>query len=719
MWNSLRVRLILILIALAIVPLIVVGAISLQTANTADRAQAIVLESQVAQNTATQVSVYLQGLSQNLVGLGDQISGLSAPDRTIYTNLISFGLNFAAYGNDFDELTLLDPQGHEIVRATHQGVTPDSQLLDDSKSDVYVQPVSTRQIYFSSVSFDSSTRQSYFTISIPLLKVSNNGPQLTGVLIGKVNVSQLENLLAEARPALNQSLYITDANGKVIASPFSTFYLQNVHVTLPVSGAIQIGLEHTNVALAIRKVYIGNQTLNVVAEEPTSIALSLVSNLVNTLVFAILIFLLLSVAVGFALARQIVLPIERLAVTAKQIAAGDLSQTVSIHSRDEIGSLANTFNDMTSQLRSLVGSLEQRVAERTEELERASLRVRTAAEIARDISSASDLDELLKRSSELIINRFNFYHTGIFLLDDKKEYAVLRASPSEAGKQLIANSHRLRVGEQGIVGRVAASGEARIALDTGADAVYFNNPFLPTTRSEMALPLKTRNEIFGVLDIQSDQPRAFVQEDIEILQVLADQLAIAIERINLLERVENQLKEIEQAYQEFTRRSWQGLARNQTQVAGYRFDGMQLQPINQAPENLMGADQPGIENSSQTESGNSESQAIPIRLRGQIIGTVTLRSRNNTVPKETIAIVEQIADRLASALENARLTEDTRRRGQRERAISEVSTKLSAFSDADLIMRSAVEELGRRLGSSAEVTLELGSDNQEKDYDKR
>ncbi len=96
MWNSLRVRLILILIALAIVPLIVVGAISLQTANAADRAQALVLEGQIAQNTASQVSVYLQGLSQNLVGLGNEIIGLNAPDRTIYTNLISYGLNFAA-----------------------------------------------------------------------------------------------------------------------------------------------------------------------------------------------------------------------------------------------------------------------------------------------------------------------------------------------------------------------------------------------------------------------------------------------------------------------------------------------------------------------------------------------------------------------------------------------------------------------------------------------
>ena len=141
MWNSLRARLILILVALAIVPLVVVGAISLQAANAADRAQALVLEGQIAQNTASQVSVYLQGLSQNLVGLGNQIIGLSAPDRTLYTNLISYGLNFAPYGNNFDELTLLDPQGHEIVRATHQGLTPDNQLLDDSKSDDYVQSV--------------------------------------------------------------------------------------------------------------------------------------------------------------------------------------------------------------------------------------------------------------------------------------------------------------------------------------------------------------------------------------------------------------------------------------------------------------------------------------------------------------------------------------------------------------------------------------------------
>ena len=136
----------------------------------------------------------------------------------------------------------------------------------------------------------------------------------------------------------------------------------------------------------------------------------------------------------------------------------------------------------------------------------------------------------------------------------------------------------------------------------------------------MALPLKTSNEVLGVLDIQSDQPQAFTQEDIEILQIMADQLAIAIERINLLRRVEEQLKEIEQAYQEFTQRSWQSFALSENKIAGYKFDGVKLQPINQAPNN-----------SFENPSGNSGSQAIPIRLRGQTIGFVNFQSRGEMI----------------------------------------------------------------------------------------
>src|SRR5215217_6087848 len=233
---------------------------------------------------------------------------------------------------------------------------------------------------------------------------------------------------------------------------------------------------------------------------------------------------------------------------------------------------------MAEQLQEVIGKLEQRVADRTKDLESQTFRLRVAAEIARDAAAAQDLDELLTRAAELIHGRFNFYHIGIFLLDNNKEYAVLVASPTEAGRKMIELKHKLRVGEMGIVGRVSATGEPRIALDTGADSTFFNNPYLSDTHSEMALPLKVENNVIGVLDVQSDQPQAFNEEDVAIMQVMADQLATAIERTRLLQEVERNLKELESAYGLFTRDNWKKMTEDTaTGSLGYRFDNVRLE----------------------------------------------------------------------------------------------------------------------------------------------
>ncbi len=450
-----------------------------------------------------------------------------------------------------------------------------------------------------------------------------------------------------------------------------------------------------------------------VYEIPQSEFYALANRTLANSVLILIVILFIAIAIAVYLGNSLTGSLISLTQTAHEVAQGNLSVRSNIASNDEIGVLATTLNLMNSQLSELINSLEQRVSGRTQELERQTLRIRTSAEVARDIASAPNLDELLTRSGQLIVDRFRFYHAGIFLLDDKKEYAILRASPTEAGKQLIANNHRLRVGEQGIVGRVAATGEARITLDTGADAVYFNNPLLPATHSEMALPLKTAEGVLGVLDVQSDQPQAFTQEDIQIIQIMADQLAIAIERTRLLKQVEDQLREIEQTYGEYTRRSWKSFAQIEKRITGYKFDGAQLYPIDHTTENAKEAIAADSNNLPGTGSDALKSQTFPIRLRGQVIGFVNVRLHGDNASSETIAIIEQIADRLASTLENARLTEETRQRAQREHAIAEISTKISAYSDINSIMRSAVEELGSKLGSSTEVTLELAGDNQE------
>ncbi len=429
--------------------------------------------------------------------------------------------------------------------------------------------------------------------------------------------------------------------------------------------------------------------------EPQNEFLSTVRS--NTLATALLVSLvtLLSVLGTFVLARAIAIPISHLTDTASIVAQGNLETTAKIETDDEVGTLAKAFNSMTSEIRDLVGTLEQRVADRTRDLEKQANRLRVAAEVARDAASARNLDELLERSARLILDRFSFYHSGIFLLDDKKEYAVLRASPTDAGRIMMTNKHRLRVGEQGIVGYVAGTGSPRIALDTGADAVYFNNPVLPATRSELALPLKTSEGVIGVLDVQSELPNAFAQDDIETLQVMADQLATAIEKNQLLSQVETSLREMERTNAEFTGRAWKDFLKSHGQAVGYKFDNVRLEPVNAI---------------SDVKKGKAQHAVIPIRLRGQTIGGIQVQFQSDQPSEKIKTMIDQVADRLAMALESARLYDEAQARVAKEQAISAITTKIGASINLRNILQTAVEELGQALPGS-NVVIQLEPDN--------
>jgi signal transduction histidine kinase/putative methionine-R-sulfoxide reductase with GAF domain len=185
--------------------------------------------------------------------------------------------------------------------------------------------------------------------------------------------------------------------------------------------------------------------------------------------------------------------------------------------------------------------------DQTADLERRSVQLEAAAQVAREATAIRDVNQLLDETVRLISERFGFYHAAIFLVDEKGEYAVLRAASSEGGQQMLARVHKLRVGRVGIVGYVAGSGEPRIALDVGKDAVFFSNPDLPETRSEMALPLKVQERTIGVLDVQSTEAKAFGEEDVTVLQTMADQVAIALENARLFQAVEQELGERKRA----------------------------------------------------------------------------------------------------------------------------------------------------------------------------
>lgn len=273
---------------------------------------------------------------------------------------------------------------------------------------------------------------------------------------------------------------------------------------------------------------------------------------------------------------------------------------------------------------------------------------------------------------------------------------------------MLGRQHSLPLDSHSIVGYSASRGEPRIALDVGADAVYFNNPDLPDTRSEMAIPLRVAGNVIGALDVQSTETNAFSQEDINVLSTLADQVAIAIENARLFGEARRALDESQALFNKYTQQEWSNFAR-QAKPNGFLFDGKQVLPLdnNSKREPVKSAIQTG----SLSLEKASASVAIPIKFRGQTIGVLDVRSKTGQRhwKQDEIAMLEAAAERAGLALENARLVESAQRRAARERAIGDISTRLGAVSNLESILQTAVEELGRKIGGAAEVTLEIGS----------
>jgi GAF domain-containing protein/HAMP domain-containing protein len=413
-------------------------------------------------------------------------------------------------------------------------------------------------------------------------------------------------------------------------------------------------------------------------------------------------------------------PIKVLADTSSQFIKGNFENRIAMNRQDELGVLADAFNIITDQLRSLVKNLEQMVTNRTTELQKRTIQIRVAGEIARDIASLENLDDLLKMAVNLIRDRFGYYHTGIFLLDDQREYTVLRAATGEAGSSMLERGHKLRTGETGIVGYVAGEGLPRIALNVGEDAQFFRNPLLPETRSEMALPLKAGGKVIGVLDVQSRQPGAFTQEDIDVLQTMADQLAIAIEKAHLLEQLQHSVHELEFTYRQRTVQAWREYLTESKKMHGFRYRQFSLEPYADLniPARTALAKKKSVVVSTSQEKGNGSGGhsllAIPIEIRGQSIGVINLEFASDYIDPSLVTLIENVANRLALALENARLLEEIQHNAEREHLVSDISSKVRATTDIPSILRVAVQELSQALGvSNAVIKLHTEKDNQE------
>ena len=342
---------------------------------------------------------------------------------------------------------------------------------------------------------------------------------------------------------------------------------------------------------------------------------------------------------------------------------------------------------------------------RTRQLERRARYLEATAAVARDAGEVMDVQELLSRVASLISERFGVYHTGIFLVDPGGVWAELKAASSEGGQRMLARKHRLRVGEEGIVGYVTGRGTFRIAFDVGKDAVYFDNPDLSETRSEIALPLRGRGGVIGALDVQSTESGAFSEEDVAVLQTLADQVAVAIQNARLFQRVEESVEAERRAYGELSREAWQSLLSAYPDL-GFFSDGRETVPSGDLWRPEMST---ALHSGQIAPGGDGARLAIPIKVREQVIGVVDGRKPDGTEwTAEEIELLQALTNQLNVALEGARLYRDAQSRETRERLIGSVATRIRESLDMETMLRTAVDVMRTQL-DLPEVVVRLAT----------
>jgi GAF domain-containing protein len=341
--------------------------------------------------------------------------------------------------------------------------------------------------------------------------------------------------------------------------------------------------------------------------------------------------------------------------------------------------------------RDLNETLERRVSERTADLERRSTQLEATAQIAQDAAAMPDPHELLQHAVSIISDKFGLYHAGIYLLGPNGDWAVLQAASSAGGQRMLEYGHRLRVGTWSIIGRVTSEGRSHVIPDTTIDAAYAPPIDLPETQSRVVLPLQARGSIIGALDVHSVEPNAFSDEDVVILQTMADQIAVAISSARIFQRLQESLEALQSAYGEASLEEWAKLTRDT--AVGYRYDrrGTALIPEDKDTETEGDFGLPVV--------------SVPIQHRDYTIGFIKAHKHadGSKWTEQEVNLLETLADQLSTTLESARLYQDTQHRATREQLTRQITGDIRAADDIDEAVKKAISSLSRALNVSSMV----------------
>ncbi|MDY7077600.1 MAG: GAF domain-containing protein [Chloroflexota bacterium] len=383
---------------------------------------------------------------------------------------------------------------------------------------------------------------------------------------------------------------------------------------------------------------------------------------------------------------------------------------------------AEQKHDESARSRSLLEERADELGKANALLQKHTLQLQTAAQVSAAAAfSVIDPDELMQQVVNLIHDRFDLHYVGLFLTtpphpspdagEETEEWARLQVGTGEVGRQLLAQGHKIKVDDSSPVGWCIVNAQASIALDAQVTHLTSSVPIeqanantLPLdTRSEMALPLRSRGRVIGALTLQSTDRDSFSQEDIPVLQTMADQIAVSIDNAQLFAETQTHLEEMEKVQRRYVREQWTEFTSTQAAPI-YERTQPDVTPLgNVVPPEVEQA-MMQQETVAQSGTGNEIEPAalvVPINLRGEAIGALGLQEMESgrQWTDNEVALIEDVTNQMALAIENARLLEETRRRAERERIIANITARVRSSMDPEIILQTAVRELGAALGT--------------------
>ncbi|MBN2004957.1 MAG: GAF domain-containing protein [Anaerolineae bacterium] len=578
----------------------------------------------------------------------------------------------------FDELFLLTPNG-KVVLSSDQ--TQEGKFVT---YEAYFQK-GLQERYISPPTYVPSTGKASIVVVQPIIDQYGS---LLGVLGGRANMAGLNALMLGSAP-LGESgeVYLVGINQALLTdSRFGeSGYLQSQGISDVLREQNSAQNEYVNYRGAlVMGVYTWLPDLKVallVEMERAEVLRSSQGTIWVNVVMAV-ISTGLAVIIANFFTQDISLALAELSNVAARISGGEEGLVAKTDREDEIGVLAQAFNSMTGQMRELIGGLERRVEERTQSLA-------AVAEVSRATTSVLDPAKLLPQVVSLVQERFDLYYVGLFLVNETGDSAVLRAGTGDAGQQMMERGWQLTIGGESMIGQCVATGRPGVRQTEGDIVVRFENPFLPLTRSELALPLRYGTQVIGAMTVQSVQESAFDKTSIDLLQNMADQVAVAVENARLFTTTQQALARAYDVQRRYQAQAWEEYMTTRP-VTGYELSAAELVPLGEEllPDvlQMLRDRRPFVE---------GDKLIVPIIQDDRIVGVLGFEGPAGQTEwgSEEIALVEALSEQLLLAAENQRLLDQTQRSAARERTIGEVTGHVRQALDMQGVLRTAVDEL--------------------------